>query len=376
MSKGNVCESILKPHGWSPSDEPILGVVEAPEFVLDDVLAAGAVVFAGERGLGKTSVLLPMMMAVAGVIDYPFKASIRRRVFYVTEDIEQARRIIAAMHKHGLITVDERELQKMFQLCPAHRIPMDEATFYPKMLVGDYESNECEDGSTYRAPPVVVLDTVNTTLQIDNLNDNSEVSQAISRLREAFDTIPLITVGHVPKASRGDAKRASFNGAGAWENDTQQTIYLVHEGGQRYLVMGKKRFVSNYSEFLIESHLAEFTSFDKLKREVVIKAYYGIPVGVSELEKAKAQEEAKAASSRKAWEYLKEKVLAEITLNAGQSVSDIKSIVAGSSQKITDAITSLEEEGLVRIEQLGRIKKLYPNNQNHSERYGSESNGE
>ena len=70
---------------------------QAPEFVLD-----------GQRGLGKTSVLLPMMMAVAGVIDYPFKASIRRRVFYVTEDIEQARRIIAAIHKHGLITVDGR----------------------------------------------------------------------------------------------------------------------------------------------------------------------------------------------------------------------------------------------------------------------------
>lgn len=369
-------EKALKPHGWSSSDEPILGSIEAPEFVLDGMLAAGAVVLAGERGLGKTSVLLPMMMAVAGVIEYPFKASIRRKVFYVTEDIEQARRIIAAMHKHGLITVNEQELQKMFRLCPAHRISMDEAIWYPKTLVGDYQFNECLDGSTYKAPPVVVLDTVNATLQIDNLNDNSEVSQAISRLREAFETIPLITVGHVPKASRGDAKRASFNGAGAWENDTQQTIYLVQEGGQRYLVIGKKRFVSDYSEFLIESHLAEFRSLDKLKREVVTKAYYGIPAGISELEKTKAQDEAKAAFSRKAWEDLKGRVLAEITLNAGKGVSEIKSVVAGSSQKITNAITSLEEEGLIRIEQLGRTKKLYPNNQNDSERYGFESNGE
>lgn len=366
----------LKPHGWSPSDEPLLRSVEAPEFVLDGVLAAGAVVFAGERGLGKTSVLLPMMMAVAGVIDYPFKASIRRRVFYVTEDIEQARHIIAAIHAHGLITVEEEELQKMFRLCPAHRIPIDKATQFPGMLVGDNQSNECLDGSVYKAPPVVVLDTVNTTLQIDNLNDNSEVSQAISRLREAFDSIPLITVGHVPKASRGDARKASFNGAGAWENDTQQTIYLVQEGGQRYLVMGKKRFVPDYSEFLIESHLAEFRSLDKLKREVVTKAYYGIPAGISELEKTKAQEEAKAASSRKAWEDLKGRVLAEITLNSGKGVSDIKSVIVGSSQKISDAITSLEEDGLIRIEQLGRTKKLYPNNQNDSERYGVESNGE
>jgi hypothetical protein len=364
------------PHGWTPSDDPILGAVEAHEFVLDGLVAAGAVAFAGERGLGKTSVLLPMMMAVAGVIDYPFKASIRRRVFYVTEDIEQARQIIAAIHAHGLITVDEQELQKMFRLCPAHRIPVDEAIFFPTMLVGDYQSNECLDGSIYEAPPVVVLDTVNATLQIDNLNDNSEVSQAISRLREAFNNIPLITVGHVPKASRGDAKKASFNGAGAWENDTQQTIYLVQEGGQRYLVMGKKRFVPDYTEYLIESHLAEFTSLDKLKREVVTKAYYGIPAGVSELEKRKAQEEAKAASSRKAWEDLKDRVLTEITLNAGQSVRDIKSVIVGNGQRVTDAIKSLEDEGLIRIEEVGKAKQLYPSDQNDAERYGLESNGE
>ena len=99
-------------------------------------------------------------------------------------------------------------------------------------------------------------------------------------------------------------------------------------------------------------------------------------MSVSELEKRKAQEEAKAASSRKAWEDLKDRVLTDITLNAGQSVRDIKSVIVGSGQKITDAITSLEEEALIRIEQLGRTKKLYPNNQNDSERYGSESNGE
>ena len=368
--------SAPKPHGWLPSDEPILGRLEAQEFVLDGVLAAGAVVFAGERGLGKTSVLLPMMMAVARVIDYPFKASIRRRVFYVTEDIEQARRIIAAMKQHGKITVDEQELQKMFQLCPAHRIPLAEAICYPKMLVGDYESNECLDGSIYKAPPVVVLDTVNTTLQIDNLNDNSEVSQFISSLREAFGSIPLITVGHVPKASRGDAKKASFNGAGAWENDTQQTLYLVQEGGQRYLIMGKKRFVPDYVEYLIESHLAEFKSMDKLKREVVTKAYYGIPEGVSKQDKAKAQEEAKATSNRKAWEDLKDRVMVEINRNPGQGVGEIKNAVVGSGQKITDAITALEEEGLVRSEKVGMAKKCYPVTQNDAERYRRASKGE
>jgi hypothetical protein len=109
---------------------------------------------------------------------------------------------------------------------------------------------------------------------------------------------------------------------------------------------------------------------------VVIKAYYGIPAGVSELEKKKAHEEAKAASGRRAWADLKRRVFAAITLNAGQGVGDIKNAVVGSGQKITDAITVLEEEGLIRVEKDGRAKKLYPSNQNDAERYLRESNGE
>ena len=138
--------------------------------------------------------------------------------------------------------------------------------------------------------------------------------------------------------------------------------------------MGKNRFVPDYSEFLIESHLAEFTSLDKLKREVVIKAYYGIPVGVSELEKAKAQEEAKAVSSRKAQEELKSRIMAEITIKAGQGIGEIKRAVGGNSQKISDAIAVLEDEGLVRIKEEGKARTCYPVSQNDAERYGSESN--
>ena len=42
-------------------------VIETTEFVLDGVLAAGTVVIAGERGLGKTSALVPLMASVAGL---------------------------------------------------------------------------------------------------------------------------------------------------------------------------------------------------------------------------------------------------------------------------------------------------------------------
>ena len=367
----------LTPHGWLPLDASLFKSLEATEFVLDGVVAAGAVAVAGERGLGKTSVLIPMMMAVAGLVEnYPFAASIRRRVFYVTEDVSQARRIVAALIQSGWVKPDENNIQKMFVLCPASRISVEEATYFPKMLVGAYEKNECVDGSIYKAPPVVVLDTVNATLDLDNINDNSTVSKAISSLRQAFGAIPLITVGHVAKAARGDAQRASFKGAGAWEDDTQQTLYLVCEASQRYLVTGKSRFVADYSEFEVESHSADVIAIDKLKREVTTKVFFGIPAGISKLEKEQAQREARAASKQQAWKKTQAEVLAFVTANPGQTVTEIRNSVQGRSQEVGNALEALEEANKVRKEARGKAKRYFPIIGNDSERYGRESNGE
>lgn len=373
----SLVEPTRKPHGWSPIDLPLFDQLEAPEFVLDGVIAAGAVAIAGERGLGKTSVLIPMMMAVAGLVeDYPFTASIRRRVFYVTEDVPQARRIVAALIQSGWVKPDKDNIQKMFVLCPANRISVEEATYFPKMLVRAYEKNDCVDGSIYKAPPVVVLDTVNATLDLDNINDNSAVSKAISRLRQAFGDIPLITVGHVAKAARGDAQRASFKGAGAWEDDTQQTQYLVSGVSQRYLVTGKSRFEADYSEFEIESHSADLIAIDKLKREVTTKVFFGIPAGISKLEKEQAQREARAASKQQAWKKTQADVLAFVTANPGQTVTEIRNSVQGRNVEVGNALEALEEADKVRKEERGKAKRYFPIIGNDSERYGRESNGE
>ena len=373
----SLVEPPRKPHGWSPLDAPLLDQLEAPEFVLDGVIAAGAVAIAGERGLGKTSVLIPMMMAVAGLIEnYPFKASIRRRVYYVTEDVAQALRIMAALAQSGWLKPDEDYIQKMFVLCPADRISVEEATYFPKMLVGAYEKNECVDESIYNAAPVVVLDTVNATLDLDNINDNSAVSKAISGLRQAFGDIPLITVGHVAKAARGDAQRASFKGAGAWEDDTQQTLYLVSEASQRYLVTGKSRFVADYSEFEIESHSVDVIAIDKLKREVATKVFFGIPAGISKLEKDQARREAKAASKQQAWKKIQADVLAFVAANPGQTVTEIRNSVQGRNQDVGNALEALVEANKVRREERGKAKRYLPMLGNDSERYDRESNGE
>ncbi len=59
----------LPPHKWAAFMNPLPGEIAAPEFIIDDVIAAGTVVIAGERGLGKTSALVPLMAAAAGLTE-------------------------------------------------------------------------------------------------------------------------------------------------------------------------------------------------------------------------------------------------------------------------------------------------------------------
>ena len=56
--------NIVRPHPWSVFTPSCPDVLEVPEFVLDNVLAAGTNVIAGQRGLGKTSALVPLMAIV------------------------------------------------------------------------------------------------------------------------------------------------------------------------------------------------------------------------------------------------------------------------------------------------------------------------
>ena len=57
MSDKRVIRMNPKPHPLAQFKKAMPDEIAAPEFVIDNVLAAGTAVIAGERGLGKTSVL-------------------------------------------------------------------------------------------------------------------------------------------------------------------------------------------------------------------------------------------------------------------------------------------------------------------------------
>ena len=181
-----------------------------------------------------------------------------------------------AMRENGHIDASPVEITNSFKLVQATRLSVAEIVQIKSHIEDLWLDNKTSAGRVYSAPPVIVLDTTNATIDLDNISDNSEVSKAVSDLRNGFNDIPIILVGHVAKASLGNARHMSFVGAGAWEV-TQQNLYLVMEDDMRYLIIGKNRFSPKVREFALHSHYADMVGVDKLGQSGQIRCFYGIP---------------------------------------------------------------------------------------------------
>ena len=351
----------LPPHKWADFLSPLPSELKAPEFIIDDVITAGTVVIAGERGLGKTSALVPLMAAAAGLtVDFPLKATIRRHVVYVSEDVEQVQRILMAMRTNGHLIDNEAEVEKRFKLVPAARMKAEEITKLKPHLDDLWDNNDMVDGGNYCASPVLVLDTTNATIDLDNISDNSEVSKAVSTLREGLNPINVILVGHIAKSQRSDIKSISFVGAGAWEGDTQQNLYLVSEDDCRYLVLGKKRFETDVREYLLQSHCADMKGVNKLGEEKEMRCFYSIPEPISDSVKAERKAEQKRDSAERIFFSVQKQCLDLITQQPSIKAGEIKARMGKRSETVGAALEALVDGGQVTVELEGKAKKYFP----------------
>ena len=352
--------SIVKHHPWSVFTPSCPDVLEAPEFVLDNILAAGTIVIAGQRGLGKTSALVPLMTIVAGLCTaLPLEASVRRKVIYVSEDTAQVNRILHAMRKVGHINRTSAEIEKVFKLVPASRLAPGEIVNLKPDLEDHWLDNETASGGNYSAPPVIVLDTTNATIDIENISDNSQVSKAISELRNGLGEIPLVLVGHMPKTSLADARHKSFVGAGSWEGDSQQNLYLIMEDDMRYLVIGKNRFSPEVTEYALRGHCADMEGINKLGYPTKLRCWYSLPEAMSP-ERKLALKEKKTKQKRLNAEYaLMEELLGAINENPGMSLTWVRTRVKGSNQRIAAALEQLERDRRVYVDEPNKKTRTY-----------------
>lgn len=222
---------------------------EPTEFVLDGFVPVGVSAIAGAWGAGKTVNLTALFASVAHLApaEWGFRPDLRRHVVWITEAPGQTLDTLKSLARAGG-AAHWSEFKNWFHLFPALRQSAEEMADEVKTLT---EQLTYRNGRDFEVKPVVILDTTAANLDIENESDNSQVSRAMAVLKQALPNIPLVLIGHTPKALiKADVKDMTFRGAGAWEADAAATYFLVHdeEADVRFLAIRKCRFAPTYFE--------------------------------------------------------------------------------------------------------------------------------
>lgn len=237
-------------------------VPKPPRWVIPGFIADGVSVISGSPGVGKTTALLPLALTAAGLHGHEdLMPRHWRHVIYATEDIDQAKRIIAGIVGHGGLNIDIAAVRERLHLVEAVRL---DAQFVA--TAGDtYREQFTRIVDGVEVLPLVVLDTKSAVIALENENDNSEASRMMACLKQGFARLPVWLVGHLAKANMGrpDVPALSNRGAGATDADGNATLFLIQEGDVRYLVLGKKRFEPKWPELEIVSNSASTVVLDE-----------------------------------------------------------------------------------------------------------------
>ena len=356
----NVTELNRPIHPWARFIKFGSGPCLAPEMVVDDVIAAGTVVIAGERGIGKTSALVPLLLTPTGLLNnWPLKSTIRRKVVYVSEDTAQVQRIINALYAEGYLTCSREELSEWFNLTEAQRLRANEIVRLRHDLDALYINQPRIDGTIHCAAPLLVVDTANANIAVEEGNNNAEISGSIASIRQGLGDVPLIIVGHVAKGSRKEVRDLTFKGAGSWEDDTQQSLYLAKEEGKRSLIFGKRRFEPSATEYLLKSHSAEMESIDVLGNHGTTKCFFAVPEASSEEARDTAKEQRKAEVEKARGIQIENAILDYVRRNPGTSQMKIRKEISGRDATIRSTLCCLIEDGHIEVKQEGNKQSHY-----------------
>jgi len=255
----------------SDPDTPLLIPVKqwidkmvSPDWVIDNFIGEGVRTISGAAGKGKTSIVAPLCANVAHLLEPNFLTPRHRRVvFYFTEDTNQLNRMIVGMKMH-----QTREFTN----------PHDTwSNRFRVHLTKRYKAGDIEDIASYikdfnteqdgkSVPPLVVFDTQAASFDIEDENNNAELSKLISQLKIHFwetHRIPVWVVTHITKdsMSTGDYEKLTARGAGSIVGDSNGTLGIVEIEGIEGRILGnvKDRDGAKIKEVraMITHHVAE-----------------------------------------------------------------------------------------------------------------------
>lgn len=271
----NETGEILEPHFLARFIN-LDGQTKPPRWVIPGFIEHTVVVISGSAGVGKTTAILPLALTAAGLHGGELMPIHWRHVVYITEDVEQAKRILAGIVNHGDLGIEWADVRERLHMVPAKRLK-------PEVVASV--------GNTYREMftrtvqgveilPLVVLDTKSAVLDVADENSNSEASKMMAALKQGFNSLPIWLTGHVAKALKDATEGLTSRGAGAIEADANQTMFLKKDkDDKRYLENDKRRFEQKWPQIDLISNTKTIMAVDEFgnPEEVTLRWAIAMP---------------------------------------------------------------------------------------------------
>jgi len=245
------------PKGW-PERHLSIGQIKPIRYMVKGFWAHSFMVLAGQPGIGKTTAIISLCMVMAGLQakDCELTATKKRKTIIVTEDSDQVERTLTGYARHYGISASA--LSQWFVIIDAKRSNVKDLLMLAHNVIKHTIDN---------VRPLLVLDTANATMDIDNENDNSEVGAYIAALKQTIyiqlDT-PVCIITHTNKTISKSDSDATARGASAFTGDATLTgILFEDETKTRYMRLVKTRYQPNFREIKFQSDVFADTVLDE-----------------------------------------------------------------------------------------------------------------
>ena len=273
------------PLGWHERQMSI-GTIRPIRYMIQGFWAHSFSVIAGQPGIGKTTAIMSLAIVMAGIAyrDCQLISNKRRKTIIVSEDADQIERTLTGYARH--YGIDPIELSRWFVVIDAKRSSVKDLLTLAHNVIA-----HTVDGIR----PLLVLDTANATMDIDNENDNSEVGAYIAAIKQTIyvqlDT-PVCIITHTNKQISKSDSDAMARGASAFTGDATLTgVLFEDESKTRYLRLVKTRYQPTYREIRFDADVFQDMAVDEdgnLQEQTVLLV---TPQKSSEDERRQVQEQ-------------------------------------------------------------------------------------
>lgn len=348
---GDLSDTIGSPIGKIELLEPrIIGYqdnISPTSWVINGIIPEGVGVISGSGGVGKTSSIVPLALAVAGIKSEAcnLEVELPRKVIYITEDDGQVMQILHGMR--SFLKWDEftwARVKANFIVVSSVRINHLEIEY----LLGETLIYGVVD--PIFTMPLVVFDTASANFDLENESSNSEASLFMSVLKQFHGKhkTSIWVIAHLSKDSKGldidSMNNATARGAGSWGDDAMWTALLGPENkdgtGKRVLKIHKVRATLLFDEIVFEGSVQHIFGIDRFNKEVRIDYRYTVPLRSS-------KDERKTSQHIQTCRSIEIEILAAVKDLEYPSKLQIKKEVTGDQNIKTSLINNLIHQGVL-----------------------------